>query len=111
MASKILPFVGNVCLTRIRIYLELFLLSSVRMYACVLNCVCGCDHVVVGTCACLARSEDNLKCLFFFQEPFSLLFESRHLIALALAYMAGLAGKQPPIPTSRAAGIHLSLYI
>lgn len=65
MASEILPFVGNVCLTIIRIYLELFLLLSVRLYACVLSCVCGYDHVVASTCACLARLEDNLKCLLF----------------------------------------------
>lgn len=66
MASKILPFIGNVCLTIIHIYLELFLLLSVYMCACVLTYVSGCDHVVAGTCACLAVTEDNLKCLFFF---------------------------------------------
>lgn len=47
----------------------------------------------------------------FFQEPFPLLFESRLLIALALAHMAGLAGKQPPIPTSRDLPVPVYLII
>lgn len=40
-----------------------------------------------------------------------MLFESRLLIALALAHMAGLAGKQPPIPTSRDLPVPVYLII
>jgi hypothetical protein len=58
--------------------------SSYTVSSPVTVCTCITEHVDVGTCSCMCKTEDSFKCHFFrvflgFQDRVSLLFASQLL--------------------------------